>query len=86
MGCQAGRFAPATTRVCAAPPLSTQVGHRAACEAMQEPDIQRSWAPTALRPVPSFRGRGALAETGRSPMFEWPAIARLYLGRSKHFV
>jgi hypothetical protein len=30
--------------------LSTQVGHWAAGEAIQKPDIQRSWAPTALRP------------------------------------
>jgi hypothetical protein len=29
--------------------LPTQVGYWAACEAMQEPDIQRSWAPTAMR-------------------------------------
>ena len=30
--------------------LRTRVRHRSACEAIQEPDIQRSWAPTALRP------------------------------------
>ena len=28
-------------------PYSTQVGHWAAWEAIQEPDIQRSWAATA---------------------------------------
>lgn len=30
--------------------LSTQGLHTSACEAIQEPDVQRSWAPTALRP------------------------------------
>jgi hypothetical protein len=29
--------------------LSTQSLHTSACEAIQEPDAQRSWAPTALR-------------------------------------
>ena len=30
--------------------LSTRGLHTSACEAIQEPDVQRSWAPTALRP------------------------------------
>ncbi len=30
--------------------VSTQGLHTSACEAIQEPDVQRSWAPTALRP------------------------------------
>ena len=35
--------------------LSTQGLHTSACEAIQEPDVQRNWAPTALRPWLPFR-------------------------------
>jgi hypothetical protein len=35
--------------------LSTRGLHRSACEAIQEPDVQRSWAPTARRPWLPFR-------------------------------
>ena len=35
--------------------LSTRGLHTSACEAIEEPDVQRSWAPTALR-VPFGRG------------------------------
>jgi hypothetical protein len=44
----------------------TQVGHWAACEAIQEPDIQRSWAPTALRPRRSLSRSSLLIQSGRS--------------------
>jgi hypothetical protein len=41
-------------------PVSTQVGHWAAGEAIQEPDIQRRWAATALRPSLPFPGQTAI--------------------------
>jgi hypothetical protein len=51
---------PAVVPAGAEQPNPTQVGHWAACEAIQEPDIQRSWAPTALRPCTNpLRGIGA---------------------------
>ena len=40
--------------------LSTQGLHTSACEAIQEPDVQRNWAPTGLRPSTNpLRGIGA---------------------------
>ena len=44
--------------------LSTQGLHTSACEAIQEPDVQRSWAPTALRPISSIPWRGHFSLKG----------------------
>jgi hypothetical protein len=47
------------------PVCPTQVGHWAACEAIQEPDIQRSWAPTALPPSWALGCLGRLPGSGQ---------------------
>jgi hypothetical protein len=44
--------------------LSAQGLHTSACEAIQEPDVQRNWAPTALRQGRSFRRTALLPESG----------------------
>jgi hypothetical protein len=44
-------------------PLSTRGLHTSACEAIQEPDVQRNWAPTAPRPCRPLSGTGWLLES-----------------------
>jgi hypothetical protein len=46
--------------------LSTQGLHTSACEAIQEPDVQRNWAPTALRPSRPFRQAAPFLQSSRS--------------------
>jgi hypothetical protein len=47
-------------------PGMARARHRSACGAIQEPDLQRSWAPTALRPGRSFSRPDRRPRSGHS--------------------
>jgi hypothetical protein len=44
--------------------VANQIGHRAACHAIQEPHIQHSRLPTAPRPFPPPSASGSFLDIG----------------------